>query len=104
MNQKINQNGADTPVNKNQTEPKIDFPVSFELKVVVETLVSLAETQRQLDSMLLRLAVANEYLGVKESGKGKFASHTIRVLLLNQEHLDELYVELKKLPGLKFAV
>lgn len=104
MNQKINLNGGDTSVNKNQNDPKIEFPVTFELKVVVETLVSLTETQQQLDIMLLRLAVANEYLGVKESGKGKFASHTIRVLLLNQEHLEELYSELKKLPGLKFAV
>jgi putative lipoic acid-binding regulatory protein len=104
MIRKANQNGADTASNKAQQEPKIEFPVTFELKVVVETLVSILETQQQLDKMLLRLAVANEYLGVKESGKGKFASHTIRVLLLNQEHLNEMYSELKRLPGIKFAV
>lgn len=104
MNQNNKTNGSAKKPNNTTQEPKIEFPVSFELKVVVETMVSLADTQRQLDELLLRLAVANEYLGVKESGKGKFASHTVRVLLLNQDHLNELYGELKKLPGLKFAI
>ncbi len=104
MTKKTNQNGSHSTVNQVNKPEEIEFPVTFELKVVVETMVSIAETQHQLDELLLRLAVANEYLGVRESGKGKFASHTIRVLLLNKEHLNELYSELKILPGIKFAV
>ena len=104
MNKKINHNGFPGKSQQPGTQTQIEFPVSFELKVIVETSVSILTTQQQLDVLFLKLVVANEYLGVKESANHKFASHTIRVLLLSQDHLNEMYEALKKLPGIKFAI
>ena len=102
MEQNTNENKAQM----RDTEPNetLQFPLTFDLKVVVDNTLTATETIQFLDKMMLRLSVANEYLGFKESSKGNFISHTFRVLLIDHPHLQELYSELKTLPGIKFAV
>ncbi len=94
----------DKPIQGSEMKETLQFPLSFDLKVVVDNTLTATETIQFLDKLMLRLAVANEYLGFKESSKGNFISHTFRVLLLDHPHLQELYAELKTVPGIKFAV
>jgi putative lipoic acid-binding regulatory protein len=102
MEQSLNENKL--PIMNTESKETLQFPLTFDLKVVVDNTLTATETIQFLDKMMLRLSVANEYLGFKESSKGNFISHTFRVLLLDHPHLQELYAELKTLPGIKFAV
>lgn len=101
---KQQQGGPNDQKQSSDQKEALIFPLSFNLKAVVDNTLSTTETIQFIDKLFLRLAVANEYLGFKESSKGNFVSHTFRVLLLDQDHMNEVYKELKTVPGLKFAI
>ncbi len=83
---------------------KINFPVTYDLKVVFDTTVSDDEIRKNLSDAFGRLNVTNSYKGNKKSSKGTYMSYNFEVTLKNKEQLDKLYSDLKDLPGIKFAL
>ena len=83
---------------------KINFPVTFELKVVFDATVSDDENKKNLTEAFSKLNVTNSYKGNKKSSKGTYVSYNFEVTLKDKEQLDKLYSDLKDLPGIKFAL
>ncbi len=94
---KISNNGYDQ-------EEKIKFPVNFDLKVIMMTLLDLTISIAELESVLVKLAIPFKNWRHKPSGKGTYTSFTINVDIDNQELLTKLYKELRSVPNVKMAL
>lgn len=82
----------------------IEFPISFMLKLVVSSEYPEDETKDRINDIFNDCMVANIFENVRASSKGSYLSYSYTVVFLDQNHLNETYEALKKLPGLKFAV
>jgi putative lipoic acid-binding regulatory protein len=85
-------------------EKKLEFPVHFELKVVLETTQSVEVQQAHIAHLLAKLKIENSFVASKPSSKGNFVSYTYKVLISGQMQMDSMYSDLKTLPGIKFAL
>lgn len=103
MIQKPSNNGsANTPTELQGQS--IEFPVTFELKAVMAGTEKDAEHMKKLETVFSNLKIKYGYLHKKESSKGSYVSFTYKVTLIDKEQLDSLYVNLKEIKELKFAV
>lgn len=85
-------------------DAKIEFPVTFDLKTVINATISDKENMANLTIVFDNLKVDNAYLGNKKSSKGTYVSYNYKVTLQDKKQLDKLYIDLKTVPGLKFAI
>lgn len=99
-----NENLTNLPSDKNGQVPEIEYPVSFNLKVILDTNETLEIQQRNIELVLEDVGVEFNFVRTKQSSKGSFVSYTINVRLDNKQQMDNLYTRLKLLPGIKFAV
>jgi len=83
---------------------KIEFPVTFDLKVVIGATASDKENMKNVLAVFDILKVKNSYIGNKKSSKGTYVSYNYKVTLQNKTQLEQLYTDLKNVPGLKFAI
>ncbi|MFK5855021.1 MAG: DUF493 domain-containing protein [Bacteroidota bacterium] len=82
----------------------IEFPVTFELKVVIDASVSDKDNMTNLSLLFDKLKVSNTYIGNKKSSKGTYVSYNYKVTLQKKPQMEKLYSDLKSIPGLKFAL
>lgn len=87
----------------NQGE-KIEFPVTYVLKVVLDTHILPIFQKEEMERMFLRVKVPFAFLTSRPSSKGNYISYSVRVTLTDQEQMKLLYSDLRSLPGIKFAV
>ncbi len=85
-------------------EKKLEFPVRFELKVVMETTQAVEVQQAHIAHLLAKHKIENNFVSSKPSSKGNFVSLTYNVLILSQKQMDNMYTDLKTIPGIKFAL
>ncbi len=97
-------NGNLNSLNKSIEDVKIEFPVTFELKVVFDSSSSDEENKKKLSEVFGKLNIESSYIGNKRSSKGTYVSYNFKVTLQNKLQLDELYSDLKNISGLKFAL
>ena len=97
----LNGNGKSTDPFKDK---KIEFPVTFELKAVMVEEIDKGSNKQKLESVFDRQQVAGKFVSDKISSKGSYISYTYRVTLNSKKQLDQLYDDLKKVEGLKFAL
>jgi putative lipoic acid-binding regulatory protein len=92
--------------NANQSikDAKIEFPVTFELKAVLDASSADDENMKKLSTVFKKLKISNSYINNKKSSKGTYVSYNYKVTLLNKPQLEKLYSDLKSVPGLKFAL
>jgi putative lipoic acid-binding regulatory protein len=90
--------------NGKETHEKLKFPVSFNLKVVMESNDSPELIQGDIEKLLKTLNVEHVFKSVKTSNKGNFLSYTFQVTLLGQLQMSNMYDALKNLPGIKLAL
>lgn len=83
---------------------EIEFPVTFELKAVLDASVSDNDNMKNLTDVFDKLKISNSYIGNKKSSKGTYVSYNYKVTLQNKPQLEKLYSDLKNVPGLKFAL
>ena len=83
---------------------KIEFPVTFELKAVLNASVSDNDNRDNLTKVFDKLNISNSFIGNKKSSKGTYVSYNYKVTFQNKPQMDNLYSELKDVPGLKFAI
>ncbi len=101
---KESSNGNIKDLNKAIEDVKIEFPVTYELKVVFDATASDDENKKKLLDVFGRLNVTNSYKGNNKSSKRAYVSYNYEENLQNKEQLEKLYSDLKNLPGLKFAL
>lgn len=93
---------------KNETgnfgDKKIEFPVQYEMKIVVAFEKTIEHIKMAILEICNRMKVTHEFISEKISSKQNYISFTISVLLENQQQMSSFYEELRKLPGLKMAI
>ena len=83
---------------------RISFPVTFELKVIMQATIPEEENRRNIESVLEGLEIPHQGLRRRLSMKGRYMSFTYRVTITRHPVLKKLYDDLKSIPGIKFAV
>jgi putative lipoic acid-binding regulatory protein len=100
----VSNNGKPTNGNKLMEKAKLEFPLKFQLKAVIVATESDKENKMNLESVFNELEVEYSYINNKVSSKRSYVSYNYEVTLLSKTQLEKLYVELKNVRGLKFAL
>ncbi|MBK9290193.1 MAG: DUF493 domain-containing protein [Bacteroidetes bacterium] len=87
----------------NQKE-KIDFPVTYVLKIVLDSHILPLVQKEEMERLFLRVKVPFTFLASKMSSKGNFVSYSVQVTLTDHDQMHLLYNDLRTLPGIKFAL
>jgi putative lipoic acid-binding regulatory protein len=82
----------------------VNYPVSFDLKAIIDANIDEEESKKNLEKVFKATKVPHTNWRVKSSSGGKYKSYTVSVDVDNKEMLHKLYADLKKVPGLKFAL
>jgi len=96
-------------VNKNPFTGKpggdvVDYPVSFELKVIFNSDTEEEIHRRNLGLVLEDSNVKYSFKKSTKSSKGSFISMTTKVVLESERQMHQMYEKLKLLPGIRFAI
>jgi putative lipoic acid-binding regulatory protein len=83
---------------------KVNYPVSFDLKMIIVSTIDPAESIANMETLLNRFNIPFSDWRTRPSSGGKYISYTVKVEIRSQQLLDDLYRDIKKLPGLKFAI
>ncbi len=83
---------------------EIEFPITFELKAVMESSASNDDNKKKLTDVFKDLATNYSYIGNKKSSKGTYVSYNFKVTFNDKPQMEKLYADLKNVPGLKFAL
>ena len=83
---------------------KIEFPVTFQLKAVMIGTENDEKHKERLAEVFNKLNIPYKYLDKRFSSKGAYVSFTYEVTLVDKVQMDKLYVDLKAVKELKFAV
>jgi putative lipoic acid-binding regulatory protein len=83
---------------------QIDFPVSYQLKVILDTAQTEEIHLRNIELVLEDAQVNHKLVKTKQSRKGGFVSFSMDITLHGNEQMEYLYRQLQLLPGLKFAI
>lgn len=92
---------------KNNGFPKqeqINFPVSFDLKVIMISTPDPNVNIEALEPVLSELMIPYSNWAHKPSGKGTYTSYSVKIKVKDQKTLTELYKKLKLVPGVKMAL
>jgi putative lipoic acid-binding regulatory protein len=82
----------------------VNYPVRFDLKAIVKASIKKQESINNIEYLLNKHKVPFENWRSKPSSGGKYISFTVNVEIRSQQILEKLYADLKKVPGLKFAL
>lgn len=95
-------------------KPKMEFPVSFDLKVIMEMKskpgeneeppVILEENRKTLLCILNGLSIPHQEWRTRFSSERNYVSFSVGIILESQEKMDRLYEEMRKVPSIRFAV
>jgi putative lipoic acid-binding regulatory protein len=85
-------------------QESISYPVTYDLKAVMDGGAKTEESQNKISEVLRKHKMNFHYKSKKHSSKGSYVSFTFQVTIESQEQMHEVYNDLKKLDGLKFAV
>ncbi len=87
-----------------QNAAQIPFPQTFYLKVIFETAIPEEQREVELHQVFEKNSVPYDDITIKNSAKGNFISYSIRVLIINQAQMQEVYADIKKIKGVKVAM
>lgn len=83
---------------------KIQFPVNYDLKIILIANTKHKENMASMELVLKKLGVSFLNWRHKDSGKGKYTSYTVHVRITSEELMKKLYTELRTVPGFKMAI
>lgn len=83
---------------------KVEYPVSFNLKVFMDATISDKENKNALAKRLYELEIPFSHWEKRLSNKGKYVCFTVSVTVNNEGKFKDLYTELRKIPGIKLAI
>lgn len=90
-----------TGFNKND---KVQFPVNFDLKVIMFTDPDPNNSITTLEALLMHLNIPFKNWSHKPSGKGTYTSFTVNIRIESQKLMTELYEKLRDIPEVKMAL
>jgi putative lipoic acid-binding regulatory protein len=94
--------------------PKMEFPMNIDLKIIMEMKnkpgenaeppLILEENRKTIVCVLSGLSIPHFEWRTRFSAERNYVSFSVNVTLENQEKMDRLYEEMKKIPSIRFAV
>lgn len=93
-------------VNDNRTkrDDKLIFPVTYVLKIVLDTQILPLIQKEEMERLFLRVKVPFAFLNSRPSSQGNYISYSVRVTLTDHAQMNQLYNDLRSLPGIRFAI
>ncbi len=88
----------------NGKQEQIEFPVSYEIKIIVTLKRSVIIIKDDIENLFHQVKTPYKFLHEKASKKGTYTSLTYQITLLNKAHMDELYGGLRKIEDIKLAI
>jgi putative lipoic acid-binding regulatory protein len=83
---------------------KVEFPVAFELKVIMDSIKSDGESMKILEILFSSLGIKYSEIKKKSSRTGKYNSFSVEVTVSDQALFTMLYDELRMIPEVKLAI
>lgn len=83
---------------------EINFPVRFDLKVIMNTPDNHKSNIQKLEFLLKTEDIPFRNWRHKASGKGTYTSYTVDVYIISKEKLERMYSDLRKIPEVKMAL
>ena len=83
---------------------KLQFPIDVNLKVVTGSENSVEKTKEYLIEIFNKLKIPYDEWSVRPSSKGKYISITVIIKIETAEIMDEMYEEIKSIPGVLMAM
>ena len=82
----------------------LEFPVTFDLKVIFDSTLQQAVHLRNLELVLEDAAVKFSDIRFKPSRQGNYVSISVSVSIETEAQMKHLYKQLRLLPGIKMAI
>lgn len=82
----------------------VKYPVKFDLKAIIDASIKAEHSIAAMEDIFNKYAVPFSNWRQKESSGGKYISYTVSVNVNSQQILEDVYTDLKKIKGLKFAI
>ncbi len=83
---------------------EIQFPVIYDLKVVLDTKRTEDENKRNIEAALSQTGLSYQEFSTKVSSKGSYVSYSVSLLVPTKDKFEELYNRVHLLPGIKYAL
>jgi putative lipoic acid-binding regulatory protein len=83
---------------------KLQFPVKYDLKVIMQSDKALELNEAILRNILNGLTIPHSNWSHRHSSEGKFVSFSVNVELPLKETMDALYAELRREPSVRWAM
>lgn len=102
----LNGNGHSkkSPINIENTEQQIQFPVSYPMKAIFLLPEKKGFYLDEMNRLFVSLTIENKLMNEKVSKKGNYISFTFLVHLNSKEQMHRMYGAMKEIDGLKFAL
>lgn len=85
-------------------DSKLKFPVSYELRVIMETQEKDEQNIEAIRMVLEKIRIPHKDWGMRKSGEGTYTSYSVKVMVKDHSTLKLLYQELNSVPGVKHAI
>jgi len=82
----------------------LTFPITFPLKAMMDAAIDDDVNRERLVDVFKILKISYAYTSKKISTKGKYVSFTYEITVINKAQFEKLYLLLRKVEGLKFAI
>lgn len=83
---------------------RIEFPVDFDLKVILDATMPDTEHTSNITKILNDLQIPHSQWRKKFSLRARYISFTIGVRLSSYAQMQSLYLGLREVPGVKYAL
>lgn len=80
------------------------FPQSFTIRLIVENMLTERENKLNIEAILSSENIEGSDWSSKVSKEGKYLSYNVGVTVEDKNQMDRLYLKMKDLPHLKYAI
>lgn len=87
-----------------KVDNKLKFPVSYEMRVIMETVENDEINIQAIRTVLEDLRIPHRDWNHRRSSEAKYTSYSVKVMVRNHDTLKDLYTGLNKIPGVKHAI
>lgn len=88
----------------NTNKKSIEFPVSYDIKIIMHGIKSDKENSAMLIEVFNNLDIKHGKITSKPSKTGKYVSYTVKVTIENKHIFNSLYKQLTEMPAVKMAI
>ena len=85
-------------------QEKVIYPQNFDIKLIISAEIAIEEAKRSISNALSESKTVHSFVNIRSSGKGNYLSYCYNIDIESKDHLERTYIQLRTIPGLKFAL